>query len=95
MARVKSPPDFAERLRTSLVEGLKAAGIRAEVQSEAVPMTKLHRVLVLAAKFRHLKQYERQDLVWRIMEKNLSPDEQLRISMILTLTPAEAKGYWS
>lgn len=92
MAVVKTIPLFLDRLKTALVDGLKLAGITAEVDSEPVPTTKLHRVLVLAPKFKVLKHSERQDLVWRIAERALAPDEQLRISMILTLTPDEAAG---
>lgn len=88
----RKPPAFVGRLAKALVEGLRAAGIAAEVDSEPVPTTKLHRVIVLAPKFRALKHTERQDLVWRIAERALSPEEQLRISMILTLTPGEADG---
>ena len=92
MAKVKNPPAFLDRLRVALVTGLKASGIQAEVDSESVPTTKLHRVMVLAPKFKALKHSERQNLVWRIAEQTLAPDEQLKISMILTLTPDEAKG---
>jgi len=66
MPKVKSAPAFLERLETALVEGLKTSGIAAEVDSEPVPTTKLHRVMVLAPKFRALKHTERQNLVWRI-----------------------------
>lgn len=92
MATLTTSPAFVDRLKKAIVDGLKIAGIPAEVDSEPVPTTKLHRVIVLAPKFKALKHTERQDLVWRIAEQALSPDEQLRISMILTLTPDEAEG---
>ncbi len=57
-----------------------------------VPTTRLYRVAVLAPKFKELKHSERQNLVWRITERAISPDEQMRISMILTLTPDEMTG---
>jgi hypothetical protein len=89
MAKLKNAPPFLDRLKTALVKSLRDSGIEAEVRSEPVPTTKLYRVAVLAAKFKELKHSERQSLVWRIAESALSPDEQLRISMILTLTPDE------
>lgn len=92
MAKVKSPPAFLEHMKTALVEKLKAGGIDAEVDTEHVPRTKLHRVLVVAPQFKSMPHYERQDLVWRIAEQTLSPDEQLLVSMILTLTPDECEG---
>lgn len=85
-------PSFVQRLSDALVEGLKIAGIEAKVQTEPVPHTRLHRVLVVASKFRQLRPSERQDLVWRIVSQDLSPEEQLRISMILTATPDELVG---
>jgi hypothetical protein len=92
MAKIKNPPPFLDTLKSALVDGLKASGISAQVGIEPVPTTKLHRVMVLASKFKALKHSERQNLVWRIVEQALAPDEQLKISMILTLTPDEAKG---
>ena len=92
MAKVKSLPAFLDRLERALVEGLKAGGISAKVYAEPVPTTKLHRLMVLAPKFAALRRSERQDLVWRIVDQFIGPDDQLKISMILTLTPDEAKG---
>jgi len=83
---------FPVRLRTVLAGGLKGAGIDAEVRTEAVPTTKLHRVMVIARKFKHLPPSERQDLVWRIVGTRFSQEEQLQISMIVTLTPDEMAG---
>jgi hypothetical protein len=92
MAKLKAAPEFVDELKDALVEGLDAVGIDAEVSVQAVPTTRLYRVLVLAPKFKALKHSERQNLAWRIAERVLSPDEQLRISMILTLTRDEARG---
>jgi hypothetical protein len=92
MAKVKRPPPFLTRLEQALVDDLKANQIKADVDIEAVATTRLYRVTVVAPKFKALKHSERQSLVWRIAEKTLSPEEQLRISMILTLTREEAEG---
>lgn len=93
MANVKKRiPTFLTRLKKALIDDLAAQKIKAEVYTEPVPTTRLHRVTVVAPKFKALKHSERQGLVWRIAEQALSPDEQLRISMILTLTREEAEG---
>jgi hypothetical protein len=92
MAKVKKNSEFLDRLRASLIRGLNAGGIPATVQFARIPTTHLYRVGVLAPKFKLLKHSERQDLVWRIVEQALSPDEMLQISMILTLTPSETRG---
>ena len=92
MPKVKSDPAFLTQLKTALVAALKANKIKAEVYGDPVPTTRLYRVTVVAPQFKALKHSERQSLVWRIAERALSPEDQLRISMILTLTPDEAAG---
>jgi hypothetical protein len=92
MAGLKTAPKFVDHLKNVLVDELKNVGIDAKVIVEAVPTTRLYRVMVQAPKFKALKHSERQNLVWRIAEQVLSPEEQLRISMIVTLTPSEAAG---
>lgn len=85
-------PSFARRIRSSLSEELANAGVEAAVETERVPTTRLHRVMVTAKKFGQLRPSERQDLVWRIIKQHFSAEEQLLISMILTLTPDELQG---
>jgi hypothetical protein len=80
---------FARRLENHLESQLAIAGIGAEVIFEPVPSTKLHRVYVVADEFRHLTHTERQDLVWRIANEVLKPDERILISIIYTLVPVE------
>ena len=92
MAKVSKRAVFLAQLRNALVDDLAKAGIRATVEVEPVPTTKLHRIYVFAPEFRALKHSERQNLVWRIADRGLDADQQLLISMIITLTPDEAKG---
>jgi hypothetical protein len=91
MAVVKANhfPSFVATLKRAIINDLKSGGIKAKVEFEPVPTTKLYRITVLAPQFEKLRHFERQNLVWRIAEKTLSPNEQLRVSMILTLTPQE------
>ena len=93
MAKViEHPRAFEQRIRAALASGLNTAGIRAQIRIEPVSRTKLNRVTVLSKQFEKLRPSERQDLVWRIMGHEFRPEEQLRISMILTLTPRELEG---
>ena len=93
MSRTTRMPGIVTQLKEGIVDGLHTAGIEAEVAVQPVKTTRLYRVTVLAAKFKALKHSERQNLVWRIAERALpSPEDQLRISMIWTLTPDEAEG---
>lgn len=85
-------PAFVGRIRRALTEDLTRAGIPAEVETEAIKGTKLHRVTVIAPKFARLRFSERQAFVWRIVDQALDKREQLFISTILTLTPSEAAG---
>ena len=85
--------EFEKRLEKALKKGLNVAGIEdVTVETEAVPNTKLHRVVVIAEQLSNLGFSERQDLIWRIMDREFGPDEQLRISMILAMTPGEREG---
>ncbi len=93
MATVKKgKTGFAEKLSHSIREGLKIAGITAKVDTEPLAGTKLLRVYVTSPAFEHLNPSERQDLIWRIVGFDFNRDEQLRISMILALSPREMKG---
>src|SRR5438045_973003 len=95
MARLKTrSTTLPDRIRQSLTEGLALGGIRAKIETESVPGTRLHRVLVTAPLFRTLRPSERQDLVWRIIAETFNYAEQLQISMIMTLTPNEMRGDW-
>jgi hypothetical protein len=93
MAKVTAHSTLSpQKIRAMLIRGLKPGGINPGVKIEAVHGTKLFRVRVLARKFEKLGHSERQDLVWRVIEHELPIEDQLRISMILTLTPDELEG---
>jgi len=83
---------FGDRVRDILLDGLKAQAIDAKVEFEPIRTTRLHRFMVTAPKFKKLRPRERQELVWHIVSNKLPDDEQLCISMIMTLTPDELGG---
>jgi hypothetical protein len=88
MAKVKeSRVTFEAELRGVLADGLRKSGIEATIGFQRVPMTKLVRVMVVSPQFQKMMISERQDLVWRIVSQRFTPDQQLLISMILTLPP--------
>jgi hypothetical protein len=84
--------NFARRLRDALVADLGSVGIGAQVKVSKVAGTRLHRVTVVSRDFGPLRPSERQDLVWRIVRKHFTQDEDLLISLILTLTPRDIGG---
>lgn len=91
MAGVKSNnrQEFQKRVRGVLSKGLAEAGIQATIRTEAIPQTKLTRVQIVSPTFRQLRHSERQDLVWRIIGQHFTANEQLHISMIMTLATQE------
>ncbi len=90
MADVNGTPEFVLKLKDALAKNLRKVGIlRGKIEFEPVPGTKLYRFVVLAKSFEDMGHTERQDLVWRIADRVLSKDEQLCISMILTMTSDE------
>jgi hypothetical protein len=92
MAKVKSAPrTFEKKLVQTLRDGLNSAGIKAEVDLEPIRGTKLRRVYVVSPTFEKLRHSERQDLVWRIVNFTFPQEDQLKISMILTLSPREMR----
>ena len=93
MAELKSVVKLSpNRLRRTLREGLAVSGIRATAKIEHVRGLNLYRVLVTAKGFDQLQPSERQDLVWRMIAQKFSDEEQLQISIVLTLTPDELSG---
>jgi hypothetical protein len=95
MAKVKDTPrpSLPDRVISALKAGLKTSGFAVEgVEIEPIKGTKLFRVTVVARGFDKIWVTERQDLVWRILDQSLSPAEQLRISMVVTLSPSEVVG---
>lgn len=90
MSEVTAARDtFGRRLRQSLEKGLEQRGIQATVETEAVRFTQLHRALVTSPQFEDMGHGERQDILWRILRDELSPEEQLRVSVVVALTPDE------
>lgn len=87
---VTRTPNYITRLKKALRDDLQRLGITAEIASQRVPGTKLHRITIVSPKFAKLRFMERQGVAWKIVESTLSVDEQLYISMIVTMTPDEA-----
>jgi hypothetical protein len=83
---------FSDRLKQVLVDGLTRSGIVSVINIDPVKNTYLNRVIIISRDFEHLKQSERQDIVWRIVNFNFGYDGSLKISQISTLTHNESIG---
>src|SRR5207247_860802 len=97
MAQVKTKPaakapKFVQKLSDALIEAFEKLGFEIDVSSERLRGLPLHRIAVVSPSFERMWHSERQAIVWRIAQKALNDDEQLHISMILTMTPREAEG---
>jgi stress-induced morphogen len=67
-----------------VLKDLGRVGIVSELEFKTVPETKLFRMTVTSPNFKKLRYSERQELVWRVVAKNLSPADQLHILSIKT-----------
>jgi len=88
MAKTINVPQFVQTLEEALKEKLR----NAQVDVEKVGRTNRFRFLVVSDRFRRMHHPKRQNLVWDIVEKVLPPQEMLRISMIITMSPDEVNG---
>lgn len=50
-------------------------------------------VVVFSRKFAGLDLQERQDLIWPHLEANLSPDEWGQVTLIVGISPDQAKAF--
>jgi hypothetical protein len=85
----RSPSSFSDKLQRVVKDGLAAVGIRALTRTEKVRGTKLVRLIVAAAAFEQLSISERHDLLRRIIGAKFSPDEQMKISIVVALSKKE------
>ena len=46
--------------------------------------------VIVSQSFNRLTHKKRQDLLWKVLEEELTPAEEKRVGPIATLTPAEA-----
>lgn len=76
-------------LNEKLTAVLQAEFDGAEVQWDpASPAGKVVGFLVWSG-FQGIEHIKRQNRLWKVLRKNLSPQEQLKISAILAFTPEE------
>lgn len=87
-----SHPPFVNTLIEALSANLNEAGLDSEIQVESVEGTRMYRFFVISDQFGKLNYSERQNLVWRIVDKALPQSDAIKISMIMTLTGEEASG---
>lgn len=88
-------PDEIQKLQDSITEGLDEAGYQATVELEPSQARGRYRLCVVSRDFENLSEGERQDVLWRIIKERWTRQDQLRITLSLALTEAEAQGTWS
>lgn len=89
---MKACKSIAQKLKKEIRRVFQIHGLKVQVRFELVPKTKFWRIYVVAPVFKRMMFFERQDYVWRIAQDVLSRDERFCISMIVTLSPREAKS---
>lgn len=70
-------------------EDLRALGLKSTVRVEPAGTTKLFRFFVVSDAFKNLRHSERQNIVWRVVDRTLSPEDSIKVSMIMTLATTE------
>ena len=70
-------------------EDLRALGLKSTVRVEPAGTTKLFRFFVVSDGFKTLRHSERQNIVWRVVDRTLSPEDAIKVSMIMTLATTE------
>jgi hypothetical protein len=87
-------PDEIQTLQDSLKDGLAEAGYQATIELEPSEAQGRYRLCVVSRDFEKLSDGERQDVLWRTLRERWTRQDQLRITLSLALTEAEAQGTW-
>lgn len=80
------------RLQESLASQLAEAGFEVIVELEESGLRGRYRLFVISNDFERLLELERQDIIWRALKEVWPREDQLRITLSLALTRAEAEG---
>lgn len=89
MGSNKSLEKAIEKIKKVLKEHIPNADVIDVERSRGLP-SKIH-IIIASEFFKEKNMQKRQDYVWEVLEKNLTSDELLRISLCLILTPDEAR----
>lgn len=73
----------------ALVSAIQEIVEDGEVSVEKVSSAPRYRVAVVAPKFGRMPHMRRQDLLWGIVDQVLSPEDQLKLTLILAFAPDE------
>jgi hypothetical protein len=88
-ASVTEGGTFQIKLTRVLQQALHSAGIKdPTIDVEPAALGKV-RVWIVSDDFEALTTSDRQDIVWRALEKHFDPSDLVRISMVLTFTARE------
>ena len=85
MAKLKTLDTLSRRLKSILAESFPGASLRIERRG---PLKKYGGIIVWQG-FEGMEQIDRQRQLWSRLRSALSAEDQLRITAILTMTPAE------
>ena len=91
-SRVKSAAGAVRKLRDAIEEYFEEIiGEDVRVEHMRSKGTLFHRVYIVSKAFKNISYSERQQIVWNMVSKALTPTESLYISMVMGLTPSEYK----
>jgi hypothetical protein len=83
----------ASLTRTAIYRGLEERQFKVEeVSLLKSGLVGRYRLIVVSPEFKSLPEGERQAVLWNVLKENWERQDQLRLTLCLGLTPAEARG---
>lgn len=84
--------DEVARLTAAVLDGLREREIDGTVELEESGLPGRYRLFVVSPDFDGLLEAERQEIIWRVLKERWPREHQLRITLSVGLSPAEAEG---
>jgi stress-induced morphogen len=75
-------------LKERLEQVLKSAFAEPQVEADLRPHGKVD-ALVVSSSFAAVRDVDRQTMIWQVLRRELTPEELLRVSFVLAVSPDE------
>lgn len=89
MPRTSPSETKLKRIKSALNSGFESAAIEADIRITKGFGDNVH-IRVVSPAFRELSWREREELIWGMLEKDLKPQDQRTISLLMLESPEEA-----
>lgn len=94
MRQVKTKPRakskaIGEKIKTAIELAFKSQRFVVDVSVEYIPRSPFMRISVVSACFEKINHADRQNIVWKVIQNSLNPNEQFCIASTYTHAPNE------